>query len=57
MQKEIRKKPQKQIVKKQRLNPKLQEKNLISDIREKLQQGQSFCIRNQPRKNYKNYFL
>ena len=57
MQKEIQKKPQKQTVKKQRLNPKLQEKYLISDIIEKLQQGQSFRLRNQPRKNYQNYFL
>ena len=54
MQKEIQKKPQKQTVKKQRLNPKLQEKYLISDIIEKLQQGQSFRLRNQPRKNYQN---
>ena len=50
-QKEIQKNLKNKTVIKQRLNPKLQEENLISDIKEKLQQGQQFRLRNQPRKN------
>ena len=50
-QKEIQKNLKNKTVIKQRLNPKLQEENLISDIKEKLQQGQQFRLRNQPTKN------